>query len=252
MKIIVLATDSDTTWMMVNALRADYPALQVALETPVSRALLLKRRAARIGPLKVGGQMLFMLLLPLLRRSARARLRQLEAQGGLERRRPDVPVRQFDSVNSAECIAWLAAEQPDAVVLNGTRIISSAVLAACGATYLNTHCGITPAYRGVHGGYWALYNRAPEHAGVTVHVVDAGIDTGDIVHQAVIQADADDNFTTYPVKQYIAGVPLMKQALAALAQGRLARHRRDDLASGVWQHPTLWQYLAARWTRGVR
>ena len=40
------------------------------------------------------------------------------------------------------------------------------------------HAGITPQYRGVHGGYWAVVNNDPEHCGVTIHFVDKGIDTG--------------------------------------------------------------------------
>lgn len=252
MKIIVLATPSETTWMLVNALRGDYPDLEVALEAPISRLLLLRRRAQRMGYLAVAGQVLFMLVLPLLRRQAGARVAQAIAAAGLDARQPEIPMHYFASVNDPDCIAWLAAQRPDVVVLNGTRIVSPAVLGACSATFLNIHCGITPAYRGVHGAYWALYNGAPQHAGVTVHVVDPGIDTGDIVQQASIAVDAGDNFTSYPVKQYIAGLPLMRAALAALAAGRLQRFRRDDLASAVWHHPTLWQYLWARWTRKVR
>jgi methionyl-tRNA formyltransferase len=43
------------------------------------------------------------------------------------------------------------------------------------------HAGITPRYRGTHGGYWVLLNNDPGHCGVTIHLVDPGIDTGSIV-----------------------------------------------------------------------
>lgn len=253
MKLVVLATDSPSTWMMVNALREDHPNLRVVIENPISRLMLLKRRMARIGVVKVVGQILFMLYLPVLKRWSAKRIRVLVASAGLSTEPlSNVSITRFDSVNSQACIDWLHQEQPSVVVLNGTRIVSPALLASCNAIFLNTHCGITPAYRGVHGGYWALVCGDLENVGVTVHLVDAGVDTGGIVFQAAIEIDEQDNFLTYPVKQYIAGIPLMRRAIADVISGNLRMHRRDDLPSAIWHHPTLWQYLWARLRRGVR
>lgn len=253
MKILVLAQDSDTTWMMVNALRPSCPDLQVMLEQPVSRSTLLKRRVARKGVVPVIGQVLFMVALPLLCGSAGVRRQRLIADAGMSTERPaDIEVRECVSVNSDECKAWLAAEQPDVVVVNGTRIIAADVLGACNAIFLNTHCGITPTYRGVHGGYWAMYQGDIANMGVTVHVVNSGIDTGDIIYQQVIHAEPEDNFLTYPIKQYLAGIPLMQKAISDIANNCLRTSIRTDIASALWYHPTLWQYLWARLRRGVR
>ena len=252
MKVVVTATDSSSTWMMVNTLLKDYPDLQVIIEKPVSRLKLLKRRMRRVGLWKVIGQILFMFYLPILRRLSRVRIHELIEDAGLSGKRPSsLFIQRYDSVNSEECIAWLASEKPDVVILNGTRIISPEVLSTCNALFLNTHCGITPAYRGVHGGYWALYNGDMNNIGVTVHQVDAGIDTGKIVYQEVIVVDERDNFLTYPIKQYIAGIPLMRRALSDVDAGRLCNVHRNDLPSAVWLHPTLWLYVAARWKRGA-
>ena len=57
-------------------------------------------------------------------------------------------------------------------------------LGSLGCPVVNVHAGITPRYRGVHGGYWALAERHPEWVGTTVHLVDPGIDTGAILAQA--------------------------------------------------------------------
>ena len=253
MKVVVLARDSTSTWTLVNALRIDYPDLKVALERRVPRWLLLSRRLKRVGIWTVFGQVLFILYVRGLRLLTRKRINLMISHAGLRNERPGGLVAyEFESVNSKQCIDWLVTESPDVVVINGTRIVSPAVLGACSAVFLNTHCGITPTYRGVHGGYWALYQGDRGHAGVTVHVVDPGIDSGDIVYQATIEVDEHDDVLTYPVKQYIAGIPLMRQALADVAAGCLMTTQRTDLPSALWQHPTLWQYVWARWTRGVR
>jgi folate-dependent phosphoribosylglycinamide formyltransferase PurN len=253
MKIVVLAQASETTWMMVNALRSTYPDIEVLLEQPVSRLALLRRRAKRIGFLSVFGQVMFILMAPILCRSAPSRREELIRQAGLSAEKPsDINVQECTSVNSSECIAWIATRNPDVVVVNGTRIISADVLGSSNAVFLNTHCGITPAYRGVHGGYWALYQGHPERMGVTVHVVSTGIDTGDIVYQEAASVDSQDSFLTYPIKQYIAGIPLMLKAIDDVARNRLRTFVRKDLPSSLWHHPTLLQYVGARWSRGVR
>lgn len=253
MTLVVLATDSSSTWMMVNALKADYSNIHVAIENPISRFVLLKRRVARIGMFTVFGQLLFMLYVPMLRLSSAKRLQSLLASAELSTTPPaEVSITRFDSVNSQACIDWLHKMQPAVVVLNGTRIVSSALLASCNALFLNTHCGITPAYRGVHGAYWALVRGDKKNVGVTVHLVDAGVDTGGIVSQEMINIDAQDNFLTYPVKQYVAAIPLMRRAVADAFSGNLRTYRRADLPSAIWYHPTLWQYWWMRLLHGVR
>ncbi len=252
MKLVILATDSSSTWMMVNALMKDHPDLQVAIEKPISRAHILKRRMARIGIIKVLGQICFMLYLPILRRLNISRIKKLITEAKLSSNPPAMfSVSQFDTVNSVACIAWLREQKPTVVVLNGTRIVSPELLSSCNAIFLNTHCGITPAYRGVHGGYWALACGDNENVGVTIHVVDTGVDTGSIVFQEAIEIHSYDNFLTYPVKQYIAGIPLMRRAISDVASGLLKTYRRDDLWSGIWHHPTLFQYIRTGLFHGV-
>lgn len=253
MKLVVLATDSSSTWMMVNALRVDYPDLKVAIEEPISKIFLLKRRAARMGISKVLGQILFMLYVPVLRSLSYKHIKLLVASAGLSTRKPaDLSIARFDSVNSQSCIEWLSIEHPTVVVLNGTRIVTPALLASCNAVFLNTHCGITPAYRGVHGGYWALVREDNDNFGVTVHMVDAGVDTGSILYQDKIIVDDQDNFVTYPVKQYISGIPLMRRAISDVISSNLRPYRREDLSSAIWHHPTLWKYIWERLRNGVR
>ena len=155
---------------------------------------------------------------------------------------PESRLTRVPSVNSPECIAELRRLAPDVVVVNGTRIIAKKVLQAITCPFLNTHAGITPLYRGVHGGYWALANNDPAHCGVSVHLVDAGIDTGGIVHQALIHPTAEDNFTTYPLLQLAAGLPLLVQAVREALAGTLHVQPPPAGASRLWSHPTLAQY----------
>lgn len=253
MKVAMLAKESATTWVVVNAIKDTYPDLRLGIEGRVSRLTLLKRRAQKQGLLTVLGQMLFMIYLLALRKVAKASIVKILSDVGLSAKKPeDLVIKRFKSVNSFECQQWLRDEAPDVVIVNGTRIISKVTLEACGAIFLNIHCGITPAYRGVHGAYWALAKGDRANVGVTVHVVDTGIDTGEIVSQQTIETDTEDNFLTYPFKQYVAAIPLLKRALVAAGDGALKTHRRTDISSALWYHPTLSTYLKNWWKRGVR
>ena len=149
-----------------------------------SRLRLAWRRRARVGVAGVIGQMLFVgLALPALRRLGARRRRAILVEAGLDDR-PYPPTHRVASVNAPETTTLLAQLQPTLVVVQGTRIIAAAVLEAAPCPFVNVHAGITPMYRGVHGGYWALADGRRDLVGTTVHVVDRGIDTGAVLAQA--------------------------------------------------------------------
>ena len=81
--------------------------------------------------------------------------------------------------NSDAGVQRLTMLAPDLVVLGSARILAPPVLAIPSMGVLNAHPGLLPDYRGVDVIPWALYHGDP--LGVSVHYVDAGIDSGDIV-----------------------------------------------------------------------
>ena len=255
-KILLLTGKGMSTDVLYNALSGEFVITAVLMEDPVPKGVLLKNRIRRLGLTKVSGQLLFKLLLePLLRRSAGKRLARIMEEYGLsDKPVPEGKIIRIGSVNADRCREVLKEYRPDIVVVNGTRIISGKTLESVPAIFVNTHVGITPDYRGVHGGYWALVNRDPVRCGVTVHLVDKGIDTGPILYQAPIHPERGDNFTTYPLIQAGVGIGLMKKALNDLMRaGRPGGAMGKDTDKGaLWTHPTLWGYLWYRLTRGVR
>lgn len=250
--VVLVAGPGDSTWIVANALRARFELAAVVLEDSPSKLRMLRRRAGRLGWPTVGGQLAFLAVARLQAARAAGRVDEICKAAALDRSRPpDLTVHEVASVNAPGTPAALARLQPAVVVVNGTRIIAPEVLNAVPAPFVNIHAGFTPAYRGVHGGYWALANGDPAHFGVTVHLVDPGIDTGGVLAQATLTPGHRDNFTTYPYLQLASGVPLLLDAVAALLDGT-ARTVTVDLPSRLWSHPTLAGYLARRWTRGVR
>lgn len=227
--------------------------LEVIIEAPVSKLLLLRRRVRRLGLVTVLGQILFMtMVVPVLRRAGRRRVAAIKTSFGLDDEQLPSTVRRVASANSAEVQALLRSLDPAVVVVNGTRILTRETLDSAAAPFINMHAGLTPAFRGVHGGYWALVEKRPDLVGTTIHRVDDGIDTGAILAQVRFAVTAEDSFWTYPYLHTAHGIPALLSAVEAAVTGSLvSRASETSLASTLRHHPTVWTYFSARFRRGV-
>ncbi|NJO24765.1 MAG: formyl transferase [Bacteroidia bacterium] len=157
---------------------------------------------------------------------------------------PEGIVRRVSSVNSDECRRLLRTIDPDIVLVNGTRIISKETLTSCKASFINIHDGITPVFRGVHGGYWAIARQRPELFGTTIHYVDKGIDTGEILDQVFIKPLPNDNFVTYPYLQHAEALPVLEKMLKQLLNGNNIDTKQPvTKESSLCHHPTLFEWL---------
>lgn len=247
--IVLLCTPCRATNVLFHALAARFGAPLAIAEQPVPRRELVERRVKRLGPVRVAGQLAFQTLVSpyLARRGAARNAAILRAAGLTDAPVPETSIRHVASVNTPEAREALRAAAPRVVVVSGTRIIGRDTLGAVDAPFVNVHAGITPRYRGVHGAFWALAEGRPDLAGATVHLVDAGIDTGGVIAHALVAPTAADTFATYPTLQLAAGVPPLLAAVAALLAGE--RPTGPTIANAhapLRYHPTLWEYAAAR------
>lgn len=251
-KLLLLGSDHPTTWVVYNRLVREFGLFEALIEEPVSKQTLLRNRVRKLGWPAVLSQVAFVALLrPILSYQSAKRVAAISREHDLEASRPFTPaIRDVANVNAPETIELIAACNPDVVIVNGTRILKPALLNRIKATFINTHHGITPKYRGAHGGYWARYANDPNNCGVTVHIIDEGIDTGSIIEQALISPLMSDSYMTYPYLQIAAALPLLVAAIRACAKGELKTFVAKG-ASAVWYHPGFIQYLIAR-LRGVR
>ena len=252
-RIVLLAGKWDTTPIVYNFLQSNFHVETVILEQKVARKQFLRRRIKKLGWLNVLGQLLFQLFVARpLSRFSRARIEEIKAKYRLNN--ADIPAEKIFpvmSVNSDTTVRKLQLLQPDLVVVHGTRIISKSVLQSTGAQFINIHAGITPRYRGSHGGYWAIANNDEKNCGVTVHLIDAGIDTGKVLAQAPILVTRKDNFSTYPYLQLAEGLNLLRGVIKQLESGGTPGVK-NELNSALWHHPTLWGYLWRRLRKGVK
>lgn len=252
-KIIILAGKGDSSLFMYNGLKDNFEISNVIFEDSVDKKTFLKRRVKKLGFFTVVGQVIFQVIcVKVLKAFSKDRTEQLIKENNLSLEQvPKDKLIEVSSVNSDECKSIIADIKPDIIIVNGTRIISKKILNSTKAVFVNTHAGITPKYRGVHGAYWALASNDIENCGVTVHFVDAGIDTGEILYQSNVKPIKKDNFTTYTYLQVAAGIELMKKALTDISNDNVLL-KKVSSESRLWSHPTIWRYLFLRITKGVK
>jgi folate-dependent phosphoribosylglycinamide formyltransferase PurN len=250
---VLLCSDNPASRIIYHHLRRRFGAVSVIQEEPVSQLQLLRRRARRLGLRRVGGQLLFRaLVVPWLTRRGRPRIAEIKRTSGLDDS-PMHDVRTVESMNDDAAREVLRSLRPTITVVCGTRILDRTTLAALHGPVVNFHAGITPLYRGVHGGYWALAEGRRDLVGSTLHLIDQGIDTGEVVAQATFAVSPADSFVTYPYLHVSAVLAPLEAVVAQALAGEDVKGGplRPDLPSKLRTHPTLLQY--ARHARaGVR
>ena len=91
------------------------------------------------------------------------------------------------AINEVRIVDQILALKPDLLVCYGSSMIKSDLLNKFKNKFLNVHLGLSPYYRGSGTNVWPLINGEPDMVGATFMHIDAGIDTGEIIHQ--IRAD---------------------------------------------------------------
>lgn len=117
--------------------------------------------------------------------------------------------------------AQMSAHAPDLVVLAGfMRLVGSAVLAAFPGRIINVHPALLPAFPGLDAAEQAVRARVCI-SGCTVHVVDAGVDTGPVLAQAAVPVHGDDDGASLHARIQTAEHALLPAVVHAIATGVL-------------------------------
>ena len=115
---------------------------------------------------------------------------------------------------------------------------------------LNYHSGIMPKYRGLAG----AGGRAPpddiDNYGTTVHLVDAGVDTGATLRQAFLTPHQRETLMTDSLAMAAGSREMVTQAVEDVLNGTIAP-QSSDLPSMQRFHPPIWTYLSTGLGKGI-
>jgi len=132
-------------------------------------------------------------------------------------------------------LALQSAERFDCMGLTFNRIVSEAVIDAWNTKIFNLHLSLLPSFPGFGATRKALAAKLPE-TGVTVHFVDAGVDTGPIISQAKVPILPSDDEAALGRRQFEAALPLVLQTVRTLERGEPASFEQAD--------PDLYEFAA--------
>jgi methionyl-tRNA formyltransferase len=104
----------------------------------------------------------------------------------------DIPAFEPSSPNQPGFVQAMHTLEPDLFVAVGyMNVLKEPILSVPRLLTVNFHASLLPAYRGKHPVFWALRN-GERWSGMTVHAVDRGLDTGDILYQVKVRTRRND------------------------------------------------------------
>jgi methionyl-tRNA formyltransferase len=163
----------------------------------------------------------------------------------------NIPIFQPERAKEKETIEFIRAANAEcAVVVAYGQILSEAFLELFPLGVLNVHASLLPKHRGA----------APIHrsilggegiTGVSIMLLDAGMDTGPVLSQRELPVDETDTFGTVHDKLALVGADLLVETLMEWRAGRIEPRPQEE-ALATYAPPIRKEELRIDWRQGAR
>jgi methionyl-tRNA formyltransferase len=148
-----------------------------------------------------------------------------------------IPVWEVRNLSDPETISVLAAYQADMICvacfsLRIPRVILDLPRLGC----INVHPSLLPANRGPVPLFWT-FHEGHQQIGVTIHLMDEGMDTGDILAQEQLAVPDGFRYEELELQCARRGGELLAQAVWSLYKGEAVRTPQDEMKSSYFPFP---------------
>lgn len=130
-----------------------------------------------------------------------------------------IPYQFTSDFHAADSLQFIDDSNCKLVAFTGGGLIRQSLIAKAGIGVLNCHMGILPKYRGMDCTYWCSLNRDRENIGFTVHLMDAGVDTGPIFKTHCVDTSQVRTVDQAVFEIECQMAPAMADAIAKIARG---------------------------------
>ncbi len=138
-----------------------------------------------------------------------------------------IPVLQPVKIKTEEYRNGLLSYQPDLIVVAAYgRILPPPLLELAPMGCINVHGSLLPRYRGAAPVQWAII-RGETEVGVTIIQMDQGMDTGDMLLKAKIQAEPEETAGSLMAKLARLGGQTLLKAIKGLKEGSISPVPQD-------------------------
>ena len=147
----------------------------------------------------------------------------------------DLPVYQPVRIRKEpEFIQTLRDMQPDVIVVVAFgQILPKEILDIPRLGCVNVHASLLPKFRGAAPIQWSIID-GEEVTGVTTMLMDAGLDTGDMLLKTEIPMDPKDTGGSLHDKLAAVGGELLEKTLIGLEAGTIVPEKQDDSQAGEY------------------
>ena len=162
-----------------------------------------------------------------------------------------IPVLLTTSPNSSEAFDFIRKAAPDIVIARCKFILKDKIFTIPSRGTFVMHPGICPEYRNAHGCFWALANDDPEHVGMTLLRIDAGVDTGPVFGYFCCNYDSGtESHIVIQHRTVFDNLEPIKNQLLKIDGGTAVPIDVSGRRSAAWGQPWLTKYV--HWKRAAK
>ncbi|MCB0695870.1 MAG: hypothetical protein KDC07_00815 [Chitinophagaceae bacterium] len=134
---------------------------------------------------------------------------------------------------------WIEDNQLDVVfVFTFPWRIPADVLNKVRVGFFNFHFGLLPQYRGANAIFPAIKNREP-YGGITVHMMDADLDTGDILHIEKEAILPTDTYGMYSARLANLNIAVLQKILPGIFSGNINTVKQEEQNAAYYSKPVI-------------
>jgi len=153
------------------------------------------------------------------------------------------------SANDTAVVRLLENDPPDVIFVYGTGKLAPQVFRTARAVALNAHGGRLPTYRGLDTNLWAALAGRPGDMCVTIHELEAELDTGAVMIERAIPPAREMSIHSLRYFTTLVCVDCALEALSQVAAGAMRLHRNDGPSRYYGPMPWLLKRRADRFLR---
>ncbi len=133
-------------------------------------------------------------------------------------------------INKQETVEKIKRSKPDIILsICFGHILKPEIIEISSLGIINLHTAYLPYNRGANPNVWSIVNETP--AGVTLHYIDSGIDTGDIIAQKQVLIDWLDTGKTLYKRLEEEAFKFFRQTWPDIKSGRIKRKKQREKGS---------------------
>lgn len=157
-----------------------------------------------------------------------------------------IPYRVVRDFNHIDCLNFVQPAQPDLVVFTGGGLIKEKTLQIPRIGILNCHTGILPRFRGMDVVEWTAAESEIHNTGfgVSLHLMNKGVDTGPILLKRKVEISRTDNFSVIRKKLETEMVIMMLEGVRGFRDHtmQLIQQKVDEGRQYYVMHPRMKEF----------